>query len=126
MKISVSLRHLERSKHVIQVDYSSLQTNLVHLALQRHLYAMSISLQTIGIKSNSEARAEWRGRLTSYIQESKRTLSSFESLYKVACVSVFIERGSFIKVGPPDESLVSSSSLIRREFKAMSAECQRL
>ena len=31
-----------------------------------------------------------------------------------------------MKVGPPDESLVSSSSLIRGEFKVLSAECQRL
>jgi hypothetical protein len=58
MKLSVSLRHLEGRKHVIQVDDGSLQANLVHPTLERHLYVMSISFQTIGFKSFSEARSE--------------------------------------------------------------------
>ena len=58
MKLSVSLRHIEGRKHVIQVDDGSLQANLVHPTLQRHLYVMSISFQTICIRSCSEARAE--------------------------------------------------------------------
>ena len=106
MHLSVSLSHPVGRKHVVQVYYGSLQAPLAHPALQAHLYVIKIRL---GFKICMQVRAGLRGRLTSYIQLSRKTLSRSESLYKVACLSVLKGRGSVRKVGPPDESLFSSS-----------------
>ena len=44
MHLSVSLSHPVGRKHVVQVDYGSLQAPLAHPALQAHLYVMRIRL----------------------------------------------------------------------------------